>query len=196
MDPKDYKGEEWTDLLKQFNTRQMRNALKTAYRRVSKKAIEPAKQELRSSGLNVRGSKADWEKGIRAYIYSKGGGFLLTVNARRANKSGKGEKGMHVNRYGKAKPILMWAEDGTEPRQRGGAVSYKTTGNEKWAARHGGLYRLRRKRVRTGGKRSGKMPKYGFLEKAEPKAYRIVETELSKDVEAAVAKAAHKAGFI
>ena len=95
MNPKDYTGEEWMQLAKELTPRQMRNALKRSYRAEAKKALGIARRHLHASGMQVKGSQADWDKGIRSHIYSKGGGFMLTVKARRANSKGKGEKSMH-----------------------------------------------------------------------------------------------------
>lgn len=176
MSPKDYTGKEWTELSKLLTPRQMRNSVKRAYRREANKACKIAVQKLRVSGLDVKGSSSDWEKGIRPYIYSRGGGFMVTVKAKGANKQGRGEKGMHKNRAGIKKPILMWAEDGTTVR--------KTKSKTKI------FVRKRR------GHNTGQMPKYGFLERATPEMYRSVETGLFPEIETAVNKAAQKAGFL
>lgn len=179
MDPKDYTGREWTDLMRELSPKPLKNALKGAYRAEAKKVQGIAVRYLNSSGLGVQGNKADWPKGIRSYVYSKGGGFLVTVKARKG-KGGK-DKGMHTNRYGSRKPVLMWAEDGT--------VERKTKSNR---GRHTVMF-IRRKRK---GHSTGRMRAYGFLGKAEPEMYRAVETDLSKELESAVVKQARKCGFI
>ena len=130
MDPKDYTGKEWTDLLREMNGRQIKNSMKGGYRRVAKKVTAVAQRNLMEHGPSVRGDMSDWLKGVRSWIYPKGNGFLITVMPRR----GKREKGYHKNRhYGKTitrgagkgtvnnrkLPILMWAEDGTRERNRG-----------------------------------------------------------------------------
>lgn len=194
MNPKDYTGKEWGALLQQMNPRQLRNAVKSAYRKIAKKNIEVAKGYLGASGLG--GDMVALGKTIRPWIYSRGGGFLITVNARRGKANGKGEKGMYKTSRGAKKPILMWAEDGTEERQSGGNVSYVYTGNVKWGSRHGNAYKLRKKKVRSGGRKRGKMPAYKFLEKAEAEMTRVTEESLMPEVEAAVYNAAKKAGFI
>lgn len=176
MDPKDYKGKEWTELSRLLTPRQLRNSVKRAYRREANKACKIAVQKLRVSGLDVKGNRSDLEKGIRPFIYPRGGGFLVTVKARGANRQGKGEKGMHTNRTGKRKPILMWAEEGTDFR--------KTKSRTKIFAR-------KRK-----GHSTGRMPGYGFLERATPEMYRSVETGLFPEVQAAVNKTAQKAGIV
>lgn len=89
MDPKDYTGKEWTELLKSLTPRQIRNSIRNAYRREANDIRKIAVQKLRSSGLKVRGNSSDWEKGIRAYVYSRGGGFMVTVKARGVNRQGR-----------------------------------------------------------------------------------------------------------
>lgn len=173
MDPKQYTGKEWTDLLRQMTPRQIRNAVKRAYRAVSKEAVKVAQRNLAASGLKSSGG--DLKKGIRSYAYSRGGGFLVTVKARAANRQGKGEKGMHTTRKGIKKPILTWAEEGTVERH--------TKSKTRWFTRT-------RK-----GHTTGKMPAYGFLSKSEPEMFSIVERGLTPEVEKAVEKVARKCGF-
>lgn len=197
MQPNQYTGSEWTQLAKELSPRQMRNALKRSYRTEAKKALAVARRKLHESGLHVEGNKADWDKGIRSHIYSKGGGFMLTVKARRANYSGKGEKSMHQNRKGFKKPILMWAEEGTQKRQaKSKGWHYEQTGSWKLWARHGAAYKPRKRKIRHGGLNRGQMGAYGFLEKATPEMYQVVEADLGVEVGAAVEKVAKKCGFI
>ena len=193
MNPKDYTGKEWGELLKQMTPRQLRNSVRSAYRKVAKKNVEVAQRYLAESDLG--GDILALGKTIRPHIYSRGGGFLITVNARRGKANGKGEKGMYKTSRGAKKPILMWAEDGTEERQSGGNVNYVYTGNVKWGSRHGSAYKLRKKRLRSGGRKRGRMPAYKFLEKAEAEMTKVTEDSLLPEVEAAVIKATKKAGI-
>lgn len=158
MNPKDYTGKEWTQLAKELTPRQMRNALKRSYRAEGKKLLGIARRYLHASGMQVKGSQADWDKGIRSFIYSKGGGFMLTVKARRSNSRVEGEKSMHKNRQGFKKPVLMWAEDGTRRR-------LSKTSN--WRYGHSGSRKLRAGR----GINRGSMPGYDtvFLIRLYPK---------------------------
>lgn len=196
MNPKDYIGKEWAQLAKELTPKQMRNALKRSYRAEAKKALSMARKQLRISGLRVKGNKADWDKGIRSHIYSKGGGFMLTVKARKVNSKGKGEKSMHQNRKGFKKPVLMWAEDGTDRRtSKYSSWRYESSGNWKHWARHGASYKPRKRRVGINGVNRGSMPAYGFLERATPEMFQTVETDLGVEVSAAVGKVAKKCGF-
>lgn len=183
-----------SQLMKELTPRELRKGLKAGYRQTAKKARKVALRYLHASSLQVKGNKSDLDKGLRAYIYSRGGGFLLTVNARRANKSGKGEKGMHENRHGKKKPVLMWAEEGTKKRQRKGRTI---------SIRHGiyGTHRSEkvkywRERRRVDGIDTGAMPAYGFLEKATPEVTQVVEEELSAQIKESVEKVARKSGLL
>lgn len=176
MNPKDYTGKEWMELARLLTPKQIRNSVKRAYRREANKACKIAVQKLRTFGPGVKGSSSDWEKGIRPHVYSRGGGFIVTVKARGVNRQGRGERGMHKNRAEKKKPILMWAEDGTAIR--------KTKSKTK-------IFTRKRR-----GHDTGRMPRYGFLEKAAPEMYRGVETGLFPEIETAVKKAAQKAELI
>lgn len=191
MNPKDYTGKEWTDLLREMSPRQIKNAVKQAYRRTAKKAVGVAQKYLRTSGLG--GDMSKLSRCIRSSVDR--GGFLVTVNAKRSKANGSGEKSMYKTARGVKKPILMWAEGGTGPRMSQGNVSYVYTGNTKWEARHGKSYRLRRKRVHSGGINRGQMPSYHFMADAEPEMISLTEKELAPELEKAVKGAAKKAGF-
>lgn len=181
-------------LMKELTPRELRKGLKAGYRQTAKMARKVALRYLHASSLQVKGNKGDLDKGLRAYIYSRGGGFMLTVNARRANKSGKGEKGMHENRHGKKKPVLMWAEDGTKKRQRGGrSISIK---HGIYGSHRDSKVRYWRERRRVDGIDTGAMPAYSFLDKATPEATKVVETELSARIKENVEKVARKSGLL
>lgn len=200
MEPSEYTGKEWQDLLREMDGRTLKNTIKGAYRKVARRARQVAVNNLTSSKLKVKGDTSDWKKGIRAWVYNKGSGFLLTVNPHR-NK----DAGFHKNRrYGKSitrgprqgninqrkLPVLMWAEDGTQERNRG-------TRNGKTSFFR--ISRITGKRYRNyhrNGTATGKMPAYNFLQKSEAEARAIVERDLHKELEAAAIKAARKAGMI
>lgn len=157
------------ELARQMDVRLIKNTLKRAYRAEGKKVRQLALQSLHSTGLNVDGNKSDWDKGVRLRIYSKGGGFMVSV---------KGSKGrsMHVNRQGLQKPVLMWAEGGTKQRRTKSKTRF--------------FKRLRKQHS------TGSMPAYRFLERVTPQSYQMVERDLFKEVEQAAFKVAMKAGMI
>ena len=192
----EYTGTEWKELYKEFDARKMKNTLKRAYRKVGGEARKIAVAQLGRSGLNVLGNKSDWNKGIRLHIYSKGGGFMLTVKERHSKNSAN-EKSMHKNRRGFKKPILMWAEDGTDERfAKATKFRYEWSGSDKLFARHGTQYKRRKKKIPLNGLKRGRMPEYGFLEKSEGEMFRLVERNLGHEVETATYNIAKKAGFI
>lgn len=86
-------------------------ALRGGYRRMANRVRKVAIEHLRSS---IR-SDRDLEKGIRTIVFKKVVGFRLTVGTK-FGKNGKGEAGFHNNRQGMKKPVLIWAEDGTDSR--------------------------------------------------------------------------------
>ncbi len=179
MDPKEYTGKEWDDLLREMNAKQIKSSLRSAMRAEAKKAVAIAQRHLASSGLKVQGDTSDWKKGIRSFVYnpSRATGFLVTVKARAASrKTGKGEKSMHTNRFGNKKPVLMWAADGTQYR--------KTKSQTKWFVRS------------KKGHRTGRMRDYDFLDKSTPEMFQSVETGLTPEIGNAVTKVARKCGFI
>lgn len=197
MNTAQYTGD-WTQLVRELSPKQMRNALKRSYRSETKTVVGIAQRYLRQTGMTVRGDRSDWEKGIRGHIYSRGGGFLVTVKAHRASlkQMSQGHPGlsMHKNRRGWYKPVLMWAEDGTQPRtQRYKRKGYtpearkEKVGLKKSGARH---------YVKTTGLSTGRLRRYGFLDKATPGMYRVVENDLANDLNVAVEKVAKKCGFI
>ena len=150
----------WTELMKQMSRRELRKALKSGYRKANNEALKIARQKLGETSLHVMGNTRDWQRGVRGYIYSRGGGFMVTVK-------GRGKKSMHVNRRGKEKPVLMWAEEGTKPRKR-----------------------------RHGGGSTGHMRVYNFMRDSEAAMFRKVEEVLAPELEKAVYRAAQKAGLI
>lgn len=177
METRTYTGQEWTRLLSELSPKELKKALRKAIRREASKARNTAVSYLRSSSLKTEGSRTDLERGIRSFAYSpsRATGFMITVKARGAGRNGKGEKGMHTNRFGLKKPVLMWAEDGTEPR----ATKSRTK-----------VYTRKRMTHRT-----GQMPAYGFLKKAEPDMFRQVEEGMLKDMEKSVEEAARRSGL-
>lgn len=155
-------GKHFTDLLREMNVRQLRNSLKKAYRGEAKKQLTIAQGYAARTGMHNAAALA---KTVYSYVYSRGGGFQITVKGNKKN-----DKGMYRNSKGRLKPVMMWAEDGTESR----------------STRNGGL-----RRAHT----TGSCTQYGFLAKAEAEMFSAAEVDLLPEVEAAVTKIARKAGF-
>ena len=197
MNTTQYTGD-WMQLVRELSPKQMRNALKRSYRSETKTVVGIAQRYLRQTGMTVRGDRSDWEKGIRGHIYSRGGGFLVTVKAHRASlkQMSQGHPGlsMHKNRRGWYKPVLMWAEEGTQPRKRGGkrVKADNAHNTAKAQGRIGGAWQY----IRKGGIKTGRMKPYRFLERATPEMFQAVEAGLTPEVGRAVENVARKCGFI
>ena len=94
-------------LFTEMDVKHRKRALKGAFRREANQVRRTAINNLRSSLHSNR----DLEKGIRAIVFKKAAGFRVTIGTKKANrKTGKGDKGMHINRQGLKKPVLIWAE--------------------------------------------------------------------------------------
>lgn len=167
MKAEEYTGAEWIALLKALNKKQLRNTLRRAYRKVARPLVDKARASLLQRGpQNIEGSKSDWKRAIRARIYPKGGGFMITVNPH-------GKQGFHTNRQGLQKPVLKWAEEGTAERKT----------------------RVRGFLSKKGAVSRGKMPKYGFMAAVEAPMYAEAEALLQPELEKAVRDEAAKAGW-
>lgn len=157
------------ELLKQLNAKQVRKAMRGAYGAAARKATKIARTKLSSKGVKVQGLRSDWEKGIRPYVYSGLGGFMVTV------KGVKG-KSMHVNRRLDKKPVLMWLEDGTDKRRTKSASKF-------W----------RRKRS---GHNTGAVTKaLHVLSESESAMLSVVESDLGSEIEKKATNIIKKAGL-
>lgn len=153
-------------------------ALKSAYRKEATRVRKVAIKNLRGSGL--RNSK-DLEKGIRTRLLKNKAGIQVTVGTKKANKRGKGESGFHTNRFGQKKPILLWAELGTAERKTksGGGIL--------------GILRRRAARKRK-SHRTGRMRRYGFMEKTNLEVRDTVTNNIRKNIVESVIKISQKYG--
>ncbi len=136
----EYNDRDLQQLFAEMDPKRRLQAIKGGFRREANQVRKTAVNNLRNS---IRSDK-DLEKGIRAIVFKRKAGFRVTVGTKKANKQGKGEAGFHTNRQGVRKPILIWAEDGTDGR--------RTKGN--------GGKRATRKRAAHS---TGRMRRYGFM---------------------------------
>lgn len=136
----DYDDRNLQQLFAELEPRRRLQAIKGGFRREANQVRKTAINNLRSS-LH---SNKDLEKGVRTVVFKRKAGFRVTVGTKRAGKDGKGEAGFHTNRQGLKKPVLIWAEDGTQDR--------KTKSN-------GGKRAMRR----WSAHRTGRMKRYGFM---------------------------------
>lgn len=167
----EYNPENLSKLLFELEPKKRIQAVKGAFRKAANKVRKQAVANLRQSGINAN---RDLEKGIRRIVYKKKPGFRVTVGTKKANKQGNGEQGFHINRKGLKKPILIWAEEGTKER--------KTRSRSKFFVR-------KRK-----GHLTGRMKKYGFMEKTQRDMKDKVTEDLRLAMEESIIKTVKKYG--
>lgn len=163
---------------KALDLKAQRKAMRSAMRRESNRLRKKAVDNLRSSGIGP-GTGHNLSKGIRARVWSEkyGAGFSVTVKPHKANrKTGQAEASMHKNRQGLKKPVLLWAEEGTDLR--------KTKTKTK-------IFTRKRK-----GHVTGRMRRYGFMRKTDNQAEQTVEQNLFRDFQNNIEKAARKQGLL
>ena len=173
----------FADVFKVLDQKTQRKAMKSAMRREGNRLKKIAVVNLRESRVG-QGTKRDLSRGIyvRTYPDRYGMGFMVSVKPH-----GK-RKGIHLNRQGKEKPVLMWAEDGTRERRAGRRISSFF-----------GKSRFTGKKIRQylrGGPRRGKMKRYAYLAKTEQQTADSVETNLFNSLQSNLEKAARKQGLL
>lgn len=165
-----YDDENLQRLFAEMDTQKRLKALKGAFRREANRVRKTAVNNLRGSIRTDR----DLERGVRAIVFKRKAGFRVTIGAKKAGKNGKGEKGMHLNRRGLKKPVLIWAEGGTEWRR----TKTKTR-----------IFTRKRK-----GHSTGRMKRYGFMQKTLNEVRGSATDSLHKEVVNSIVKAAKKYG--
>lgn len=155
-------------LMEALDVRDQQKAMRSAMRREANKVKKMAGEEIAAEGLGVGSSTGHnlW-KGLRVRVWPQkyGAGFMVSTKPR-------GKKGYHKNRWGKEKPVLMWAADGTRMRHTKGR----------------GALHFGRKAHST-----GRMPKYDFMAKTEDRATAMVERDMIGEVEKEMDKRIKKA---
>lgn len=162
----DYDDRQLQQLFAELEPKRRLQALKGGFRRAANQVRKVAVNNLRGS---IRSDK-DLEKGVRAVVFKRSAGFRITVGT-------SDDKGYHTNRQGLKKPILIWAEEGTEERR---TKSKKGT-------------RRRANRLRS-SHRTGKMKRYGFMERTLSSTRETVTDDIRQLVEENVLKIAQKYG--
>lgn len=135
-------------LFNELEPKRRLQAIKGGFKRVANQVRKTAINNLRSSGLRT---DKDLERGVRAIVFKRAAGFRVTIGTKKAKKYKYNRMwdGMHVNRRGEEKPILIWAEEGTKQR--------RTKGNSDPKSRRRRAYRLR------AAHSTGRMRRYGFM---------------------------------
>lgn len=158
-------------LFEELTPKRRAQAIKGALRRAANTIRRVAVNNLRSS-LN---SNRDLERGVRAMVWKRQAGFRVTVGPKAASrKTGKGERGYHTNRRGLKKPVLMWAEDGTDSRR----TKSKTR-----------IFTRSRK-----GHSTGRMKRYGFMARTKSETAANVTSMLHTEIINNVKRVARKYG--
>lgn len=153
-----------------MDAKQRLKALKGAFRKEANRVRKTALNNLRGS---IRTDK-DMEKGVRAIVFKQKAGFRVTIGTKRATKAGGKEYGFHKNRQGLKKPILIWAEEGTEERR----TKSKTR-----------IFVRSRK-----GHPTGRMKRYGFMRQTRDEVADSVNDSLHNEIVTSVTKIAEKYG--
>lgn len=157
-------------LFAEMDAKQRLKALKGAFRKEANRVRKTALNNLRGS---IRADK-DMEKGVRAIVFKQKAGFRVTIGTKRATKAGGKEYGFHKNRQGLKKPILIWAEEGTEERR----TKSKTR-----------IFVRSRK-----GHPTGRMKRYGFMRQTRDEVADSVNDSLHNEIVTSVTKIAEKYG--
>ncbi len=176
----------FADVWKALDMKEQRKAMRGAMRREANNVKKAAQEAMGSSGLG-KGTKQSVQKSIYARVYPNkyGLGFM-------ASTVPHGKRGIHTNRFGKEKPVAMWAETGTAEngtkdrhvgkRKRGWRVITRT-------GRKGRNYE-------RSGHSTGRMRAYNFMDKAEQQTATGVEERIFQNLEQNIEKAARKQGLL
>lgn len=169
----DYDDKNLQRLFAELEPKRRLQAIKGGFRKEANQVRKTAINNLRSS---IQSNK-DLEKGVRAILFKRKAGFRVTIGTKRAGKNGKGEAGFHTNRQGLKKPILIWAEEGTEER--------------KIKPKQGTRRRAARLRA---SHRTGRMKRYGFMAQTLNSVRDTVTDNIHKMVTENIEQVAKKYG--
>lgn len=159
-------------LFAELEPKRRAQALRGGFRKAANNVRKKAVANLRSSSIRT---DKDLEKGIRSSVFKRKAGFKFTIGTKKAGKNGKGESGMHLNRQGLKKPVLIWAEMGTKQRKT------KSSGGKR-AARYRSAHN------------TGRMPRYGFMEKTRNQVRDTVTEDVHRQVAENIERIAKKYG--
>lgn len=155
---------DYAHLYTEMQPRQRMQALKGAFRRTSTKLRRATVEQLRADGPRTNGRL---EKCVRRVLLNAkrgSAGFKVTLMGVRGRTTG-----FYRNRRGQLKPVLVFAEDGTAPRNtRKGKRARHSTG------------RLRR---------------YGFLDKATKQLGPSIGDDVKNELKEQIKRIAAKYGF-
>lgn len=156
------------EVFEALDTTEQRKAMRSAIRRNVNKARKVVEAKMEATKLG-RGTNQRLSKSLRVRIYPDkyGLGAMITTKPR-------GKRGYHKNRFGKEKPVAMWAEDGTVKRTQ----------------RRKGFWGLKK------GRNVGAMPAYHFLRDSEEAATHVIEENLFHDFQKNLEKRLRKKNLL
>ena len=190
----EYDDRKLRELFGEMDEKHRLKALKGAFRAEGNKVRKIAAGNLRSKMRSNR----KLETCIRVVVSKKKPQFTVTVSpkgrATRSCKYGKGRqiKGYYTNRRGFSVPVLVWAENGTQPR-----YTKTTQGNRggwlpSWMRDPLTGKRMRSHYEKTGYR--GRMPAMGFMARTEVQVAPQVTDGLHEAVRAYTMKTSKKYG--
>lgn len=167
----------FADVWKVLDMKEQRRAMKGAMRREANFVKKTAQANMGASGLG-KGTKQDVKKGIYTRVFPDryGTGAMVTAVPH-------GNRGIHTNRYGKQKPVAMWADGGTVMRHVG-----KRKNGKRIVTRTG----RKGRRYERSGHSTGKMSDYGFMTKTEREVSDGVNERLGQNLVHNVKRAAKR----
>ena len=157
-------------LFAEMDVKQRMKSMKGAFRKEANRVKKAAINNLRGS---IRTDK-DMEKGVRALVFARTAGFKVTIASKKTTKKSNVEYGMHKNRQGLNKPVLIWAEEGTKNRKTKTATRIFTRSRK--------------------GHATGRMKRYGFMQQTQAQVRDIVTENLKNELTNNVQKIAEKYG--
>lgn len=161
-------------LFAELEPKQRLQALKGGFRREAAQVRKTAINNLRGSGIRT---DRDLESGVRALVFKRQAGFRVTIGT----TAGKKQYGFHKNRRGELKPVLLWAELGTDERRTKSNAGKHT---RQWTGR------LRR------GHYTGRMKRYGFMRQTLDQVSSGVSENLHNEVIQSVERITKKYGCV
>lgn len=165
-------------LFAELDIEKRQEALKGAFRREANNVRRTAIKNLRSS---IRSNTA-LERGIRVEVFKRKAGFRVTIGTK-VSKAGRrrgsvkevwSDMSYHKNSKGRKKPVLIWAEAGTEKRHT--------------------RYQLTIKKGLVKGHYTGSMKRYGFMQKTAADVRDGVTDSLHNEIIDSVKEVAKKYG--
>lgn len=165
-----------------LDRKEQQKAMRGAMRKEANRLKRTAATALKSSGIG-RGTSEPLDKGVYTRVFPDryGLGFMVSVKPFR-------RKGVHRNRQGKEKPVLMWAEDGTRFRRIGRKIS-SFKGKSRFSMRNIRHYA-------RGGASRGRMKPYNFLKRTEQTEANQVGENLYSALENNINRIAQKKGLL